>query len=150
MMLMIGFEVSVLIYILINEFDVTRFFFGIRAGIVLMAGIIVNVIFRKKFFPWIKYLNSIVIITAIYYLAGFSELITPLLILIPFINSFYFRPHFTLVTGLVCIFMMYICFMSIVVSLFNDNGEIVYNFFSIVRSSFDFSDESVVFIFQNR
>ena len=150
MMLMIGFEVSVLIYILINEFDVTRFFFGIRAGIVLMAGIIVNVIFRKKFFPWIKYLNSFVIITAIYYLAGFSELITPLLILIPFINSFYFRPHFTLVTGLVCIFMMYICFMSIVVSLFNDNGEIVYNFFSIVRSSFDFSDESVVMIFQNR
>ena len=91
MMLMIGFEVSVLIYILINEFDVTRFFFGIRAGIVLMAGIIVNVIFRKKFFPWIKYLNSFVIITAIYYLAGFSELITPLLILIPFINSFYLK-----------------------------------------------------------
>ena len=150
MMVMIAFEVSVWIYILINEMDVTRFYFGIRAGIVLMIGIIVNAIFRKKSYPWIKYLNNIVVIIAIFYLGGYSELITPLFILIPFINSFYFRPYFTLVTGLVCIFMMYICFMSIVVSMFDENGEIVYDFFAIVRSAFDFSDESVVMIFQNR
>ena len=89
MMVMIAFEVSVWIYILINEMDVTRFYFGIRAGIVLMIGIIVNAIFRKKSYPWIKYLNNIVVIIVIFYFGVYSVLITRLFILMLFIYGFY-------------------------------------------------------------
>ena len=150
LMLMIAFEAAVLIYILLNDWDNTRFYFGLRAGIVLLPGIIINFVFRKKTYPWIKYVNNLLIIIALFFLCGFSELVALLFILLPFINSFYLRPRFTAITGLICVVMMYICFMSEAVSMYGDNGEIVYSFFTILRTAFDFTNEAVITILQNR
>ena len=90
MLIMTAFESAILIYILSNGWDDTRFFFGIRAGIVLLPGIIVNAVFRKKCYPWIKYFNNIIIMASLFYLCGFTDLIALLFIMLPFINSFYF------------------------------------------------------------
>ena len=48
MMLMIAFEAAILIYILINTWDDSRFWFGGMAAGILLAGIIINALFRKK------------------------------------------------------------------------------------------------------
>lgn len=48
LMLMIALEAAALIYILLNDWDDTRFYFGLRAGFILLPGIIINVVFRKK------------------------------------------------------------------------------------------------------
>ncbi len=150
MLIMTAFESAILIYILSNGWDDTRFFFGIRAGIVLLPGIIVNAVFRKKCYPWIKYFNNIIIMASLFYLCGFTDLIALLFIMLPFINSFYFRPYFTLITGLACVLMMYIGCMNIVPPLFDDEGIVNYNFLTIVKTAFDFTDETVVLILQNR
>ncbi len=150
LMLMIALEAAALIYILLNDWDDTRFYFGLRAGFILLPGIIINVVFRKKSYPWIKYVDNFLIMAAIFFLCGFNELGAVLFILLPIINSFYLRPRFTAVTGLLCLFMMYICFMSVAEPMFDDNGRIVYNFFSITRSAFNFADENIVSLLQNR
>ncbi len=151
-MLIIAFGVALLIYVLINDWDNTRYYFGIRAGLALLLGIFVNtfaIIIKKSYF-WIKYINNAVIIVSLYYLCGLSDLIAMLFILLPFINSFYFRPVFTAITGLICSFMMYICFLGALTLMFDSKGNITYNFFSFVESAFDFSNKSVILLNQNR
>ena len=150
LMLMIAFEAAVLLYVLLNDWDDTRFYFGIRAGVALLPGIIINVLFRKKSYPWIKYVNNLFIVIALFFFCGLSDLGALLFILLPFINSFYLRPRFTIVSGLVCILMMYICFMSVVEPIFDNNGKIIYSFFAIARTAFDFTNEYVISILQNR
>lgn len=150
MLLMVALETSILAYILFNSWDDTRYYFGFRAGITLTAGIIVNAVLRKKSFPWIKYFNNIVMITAIFFLCGFSDLMTLVFILLPFINSFYFRPYFTAVTGFACLFVMYVCFMSICLPLFDGNGNIEYSFIAMLKTAFKFSNETVALIIKNR
>lgn len=150
MLIMVAFESAILIYILSNRWDDTRYYFGLRAGIVLLPGIIVNAVFRKKSYPWIKYFNNIIIMTSLFFLCGFTDLIALLFILLPFINSFYFRPYFTALTGLVSVLMMYISCMNIVPPLFNDDGAVNYSFLTIAKTSFDFSDETVILLLQNR
>ena len=149
-LLMIAFEAAIIIYILLNDWDITRYYFGIRSGVVLLVGIALNIFTMRKNYPWVKYVNNLVIIYTIFVLGAFTDLIAMLFIMIPFINSFYFRPRFTAITGVVCIVMMYFSFMIITATIFNENGDIDYNFFSIIQTSFDFSNENVVLIIQNR
>ena len=150
LMLMIAFESAILLYVLLNDWDDARYYFGIRAGIALLPGIIINIIFRKKSYPWIKYVNNLLIIIALFFLCGFNDSSALLFILLPFINSFYLRPRFTIISGIVCVFMMYICFMSIAENMYGEDGQIIYNFFTITRTAFDFTNEAVITILQNR
>lgn len=48
LMIMIALEAAIMIYILVNQWDDTRFYFGIRASVALLCGIAVNTAFRKK------------------------------------------------------------------------------------------------------
>lgn len=151
-LLMIAFEAAILIFILLNDWDNTRFYFGFRAGGVLLPGIIVNIITLSlsKRYSWIKYLNNALIIVSLYFLCGFTDLIAMMFILLPFLNSFYYRPYFTVITGVVCVIMMYICFMTVVTPIYDELGNVEYNFFALVELAFDFSNESVILVMQNR
>ena len=145
-MIMIAFGASILIYVLFNTWDNTRYYFSGNAGAALLAGILVNVIFRKKNYPWIKYVNNAALMYAVFMLVGLSDPIALLFILIPFINSFYFRPRFTALTGVISLFMLYVSLMSIAEPLFNDDGEVQYNFFRLTASANSASSPSVCMI----
>ena len=150
MIIMIAFGASILVYIINNQWDDTRFFYGGIAGGTLLVGIIINIIFRKQAYPWIKYLNNVVMIITIAVLCGYSDDVAPLLLLIPFINSFYFRPYFTLVTGLVCLLMMYITIMSIMLPYYNIEGNFEFNPILAITSAFDFTDETQRMVFSGK
>lgn len=150
MVLMIAFEAAIWIYILLNDWDDSRYYFGLRAASALLAGILLNVCTLKKSYPWIKYGNNFVMLLSIFFLGGFTDVITMLLLLLPFLNSFYFRPYFTVITGLVCVFMIYICMMSIATPLYDGNGDIHYSVFTVIQTSFDFSNQDVLYVLQNR
>ncbi len=150
MIIMIAFGASILVYIINNQWDDTRFFYGGIAGGTLLVGIIINIIFRKQAYPWIKYLNNVVMIITIAVLCGYSDDVAPLLLLIPFINSFYFRPVFTLVTGLVCLLMMYITIMSIMLPYYNIEGNFEFNPILAITSAFDFTDETQRMVFSGK
>ncbi len=113
MIMMIAFEAAIFIYILLNEWDDARYYFGLRAAVVLLTGILLNLFTLKKVYPWIKYYNNLVMILALFFLGGYTDIIAMLFILLPLFNSFYFRPYFTVITGLVCLIMLYVCMMSI-------------------------------------
>ena len=149
-MIMIAFGASILIYVLFNTWDNTRYYFSGNAGAALLAGILVNVIFRKKNYPWIKYVNNAALMYAVFMLVGLSDPIALLFILIPFINSFYFRPRFTALTGVISLFMLYVSLMSIAEPLFNDDGEVQYNFFRLTAAAFNFTAEETGFILSGR
>ena len=150
MIIMIAFGAAILVYIINNQWDDTRFFYGGIAGGTLLVGIIINIIFRKQAYPWIKYLNNVVMIITIAVLCGYSDDVAPLLLLIPFINSFYFRPYFTLVTGLVCLLMMYITIMSIMLPYYNIEGNFEFNPILAITSAFDFTDETQRMVFSGK
>ena len=150
MIIMIAFGAAILIYIINNQWDDLRFFYGGIAGGFLLVGIIINIIFRKQAYPWIKYLNNVVMIITIAVLCGYSDDVAPLLLLIPFINSFYFRPVFTLVTGLVCLLMMYITIMSIMLPYYNIEGNFEFNPILAITSAFDFTDETQRMVFSGK
>ena len=150
MIIMIAFGASILVYIINNQWDDTRFFYGGLAGGFLLVGIIINIIFRKQAYPWIKYLNNVVMVITIAVLCGYSDDVAPLLLLIPFINSFYFRPVFTLVTGLVCLLMMYITIMSIMLPYYNIEGNFEFNPILAITSAFDFTDETQRMVFSGK
>ncbi len=150
MMVMIALEFAIGIYVLINTWDISRFYFGGIAGALLLISIIINAMFIKKPYPWIKYIDNALIMVSFFYLGGLSDLIILLLILIPFINSFYMRPYFTAASGLICIIMMYFGYMGVVAPIFDEGGNIVYDIFSVIKKSIDFSDETVVALLQNR
>ena len=144
------FGAAILIYIINNQWDDLRFFYGGIAGGFLLVGIIINIIFRKQAYPWIKYLNNVVMVITIAVLCGYSDDVAPLLLLIPFINSFYFRPVFTLVTGLVCLLMMYITIMSIMLPYYNIEGNFEFNPILAITSAFDFTDETQRMVFSGK
>ena len=147
--LMIAFLASILIYVVINTWDDTRDFFGIVASTPLLIGIALNVIFRKKNYPWIKYLNNLVMIFAFFVLREYSELFAIMFILIPFINSFYYRPRFTAATGLLCLLMLYIGIMS--VTFFGEEGEpFIVVFIKSIYAAFDMSDELTALLMSER
>ena len=150
MIIMIAFGAAILIYIINNQWDDLRFFYGGIAGGFLLVGIIINIIFRKQAYPWIKYLNNVVMVITIAVLCGYSDDVAPLLLLIPFINSFYFRPVFTLVTGLVCLLMMYITIMSIMLPDYNIEGNFEFNPILAITSAFDFTDETQRMVFSGK
>lgn len=150
MMIMAAFLVSALIYILINTWDDNRFYFGAFACGTLLTGIVINAVFKNKCYPWIKYVNNIVMIFSIFTLLGYSDYITFLFLLVPFINSFYFRPRFTALTGIICLIMTYIGLMSAMTDLYNDNGEMEINLFNILFSPFDLSDIDRFTLFEGR
>ena len=150
MIIMIAFGAAILVYIINNQWDDSRFFYGGIAGGFLLVGIIINIIFRKQAYPWIKYLNNVVMIITIAVLCGYSDDVAPLLLLIPFINSFYFRPVFTLVTGLVCLLMMYITIMSIMLPYYNIEGNFEFNPILAITSAFDFTDETQRMVFSGK
>ena len=150
MIIMIAFGAAILVYIINNQWDDLRFFYGGIAGGFLLVGIIINIIFRKQAYPWIKYLNNVVMVITIAVLCGYSDDVAPLLLLIPFINSFYFRPVFTLVTGLVCLLMMYITIMSIMLPYYNIEGNFEFNPILAITSAFDFTDETQRMVFSGK
>ena len=150
MIIMIAFGAAILVYIINNQWDDSRFFYGGIAGGFLLVGIIINIIFRKQAYPWIKYLNNVVMVITIAVLCGYSDDVAPLLLLIPFINSFYFRPVFTLVTGLVCLLMMYITIMSIMLPYYNIEGNFEFNPILAITSAFDFTDETQRMVFSGK
>ena len=150
MIIMIAFGAAILVYIINNQWDDSRFFYGGIVGGFLLVGIIINIIFRKQAYPWIKYLNNVVMIITIAVLCGYSDDVAPLLLLIPFINSFYFRPYFTLVTGLVCLLMMYITIMSIMLPYYNIEGNFEFNPILAITSAFDFTDETQRMVFSGK
>lgn len=150
MVMMIAFEASILIYIINNPWDDTRFYFGGAAGSALLIGIVINIIFRKKTYPWIKYVNNIIMMYTVFMLCGLSDFVAMLFILIPFISSFYFRPLFTALTGIISLFLMHITLMSVLVSFYDENGNIEYNFFKITANAFDFPAEDYQIILRGR
>ena len=146
MIIMIAFEAAILIYILLNPWDDTRFFFGGVAGASLLAGILINMVFRRRTYPWIKFVNNLVMIFSIFVLCGYTDIIALFLILIPFINSFYFRPRFTALTGLICLLIMYIGLMSVLMPFYDMDGKIDVNPFYAIASAFDFTDETLLIV----
>lgn len=150
MIIMIGFEASLLLYYLFNQWDDSRFYFCGIAGCALLVGIIVNIIFRKKSYPWIKIVNNIIMMYAFFILCGLSEFAAVLYILIPIVNNFYFRPRLTALTGIISLILMYITLMGVLTPIYDSDGNIDYDFFKILASSLDFQDEEYQIILGSR
>ena len=55
-----------------------------------------------------------------------------------------------MLTGVVCLFMMYVGLMSIMTPIYNENLEIDINSFKVVINAFNFSDEIVTAVFDKR
>ena len=143
---MISFTVAVLIYILLNDWDETRFYFGLSPIVAMTLCIVINIIFRKQCYPWIKYLNNVVILYSIYMLTGFSIIIDALFILIPLLNSFYYRPRLTVISAIVCFFLMYVTVLSIADSYFTEDNLIDNSILRFIPIVFNFSNEIVLII----
>ena len=143
---MISFTVAVLIYILLNDWDETRFYFGLSPIVAMTLCIVINIIFRKQCYPWIKYLNNVVILYSIYMLTGFSIIIDALFILIPLLNSFYYRPRLTVISAIVCFFLMYVTVLSIADSYFTEDNLIDNSILRFIPIVFNFSNEIVLMI----
>lgn len=143
---MISFTVAVLIYILLNDWDETRFYFGLSPIVAMTLCIVINIIFRKQCYPWIKYLNNVVILYSIYMLTGFSIIIDALFILIPLLNSFYYRPRLTVISSIVCFFLMYVTVLSIADSYFTEDNLIDNSILRFIPIVFNFSNEIVLMI----
>ena len=147
---MISFTVAVLIYILLNDWDDSRFYFGISPMISMTVCIAINIIFRKKCYAWIKYLNNIVILYSIYMLCGFSSTIAALFILIPLLNSFYYRPHLTAISAIICFFLMYVTTLSITETYYIEDNLIDNSILRFIPVAFDFSNESVLIVLKGQ
>lgn len=150
MLLMIAFEAAILIYLFVNTWDTTRFFFGGIGGGAMLIGIVINAVFYKKNYPWIKYVNNIVMLFAIFMLCGLTSVLPLMFILLPFVNCFYLRPRFSALTGVISLFMMYIGIMSVLEPIYKSNGELNSDIWSFLSVGFDFSDPNVVTLFEGR
>lgn len=148
-MIMAAFFAAIVIDVLINTWDDTRFFFGALASSAMLIGIAVNIVFRKKNYPWIKYVNNLVMIFAFLVLCEISELVAMMFMLIPFINSFYYRPRFSVLTGVICIFMLYIGVMNVGATM-EANGKYFLILFRNIVAAFDYTDELNVFLIGER
>lgn len=150
MLIMAAFEVSVLLYILLNPWDDFRYFFGGVSGGAFLIGIVINAVFYKKCYPWIKYANNFIMIFAVYTLCVLSDYMALFFIVLPLINSFYYRPYFTALTGVVHLFMTYVCLMSVVISIFDAEGEVNFHYLMSLFSVFEFSDDITLTVFLSK
>ncbi len=150
MLIMAAFEVSILLYILLNQWDISRFFFGGFAAGAFLIGIAVNVVLYKKTYPWIKYVNNLIMVFSIYTLCGLSDYMALFFIMLPLINSFYYRPNFTALTGVVHLFMTYVCIMSVVIPVYDAEGEPNAHYWMSLFSTFEFTDDITVSVFMNK
>lgn len=148
-MLMIAFEAAILVYIIINTWDDTRFFYGAIITTALLSGITINVVFRKKNYPWIKYVNNFVMLFAFLILCEITELFAMMFMLIPLINSFYYRPRFAVLTGVICIIMLHIGLIS-VIAMEETEGQFFIYLFKNMIASFDITDETTAFLISGR
>ena len=144
MMLMIAFGAALLIYIFCNIWEESRFFVGAGAGGALLVGIIVNAVFYKKCYPWVKYVNTLVITIFVFWLCTFSDMIAILFILVPLLNSFYLRPRLTVVSGVLCMLMAYIGILLLNYIEYLDNGMFSIDFYGLVTTGFSYTDEFIV------
>ena len=147
---MISLSLAALIYILINDWDESRFYFGISPIVAMTVCIAVNVIFRRRCFSWIKYLNNAVILYSIYMLCGFTNSIAALFILIPLVNSFYYRPYLTVISAVVCIFLMYVVTLSDTVSYYVVESTLDNNILRFIPEVFNFSREEVLIVLKGQ
>ena len=147
-MVMIALVATILIYIFINTWDDTRFFFDAVASTPLLIGIAVNIVFRKKNYPWIKYINNLAVLFAIFVLCVITELFAMMFMLIPFINSFYYRPRFTTLSGMFCILLLHIGLVSIINTV--DTNSYFSTFFSNILATFNVTDETTMFLISGR
>lgn len=141
MLFMASFIPAILLYIVLNDWDDTRFlFFGVPCGLITV-GIVINAAFYRKCYPWIKYVNTLVMLVSIFILGITNSQLPLLLVLIPFINSFYFRPWFTVLTGVVSLLFLYLAIMSLLMPLYNADGSLNTNLAQLITISFSFADQ---------
>ncbi|MEE0956744.1 MAG: SpoIIE family protein phosphatase [Ruminococcus sp.] len=146
---MISFTAAVLLYILLNDWDDSRFYFGVSPVIAMTVCIAINIIFRKKCYTWIMYLNNAVILYSTYMLCGYTDTIAALFILIPLLNSFYYRPHLTVISSVIGFFLMYVIILSVTTSYYNADNMIDNNILRFIPVAFNFSDENVILILRS-
>ncbi len=150
MLIMTAFEVSILLYIFLNPWDDFRYFFGGVSGGAFLIGIVINAVFHKKCYPWIKYVNNFIMIFSVYTLCVFSDYMALFFIVLPLINSFYYRPYFTALTGVAHLFMTYVCIMSVVITIFDAEGEVNINYWTNLFSVFELSDDITLSVFLSK
>ena len=146
---MISLTLAALIYILLNDWDDSRYYFGMSPIIPMTVCIAINIIFRRQCYTWLKYLNNAVIIFSIYMLCGFSNTIAALFILVPLLNSFYYRPHLTVISAVVCFFVMYVTILSITESYYTDENILDNNILRFIPAAFSFSREDVLLVLKS-
>ena len=150
MLLMIAVEAAILIYVFVNTWDDTRFYFCGIAGGFALTGIILNLILNKTNYPWLKYVNNLVIMVVIFTLNNMTDLMALLFVLVPLINSFYMRPKFTALTGVVSLAMLYISFMNVLVTVYDVDGNVDINLVDYFSAAFDYNNEFTVTLVQSR
>ena len=146
---MISFTLAALIYILLNDWDESRFYFGMSPIASMTVCIVINIVFRRQCYTWLKYLNNAVIIFSIYMLCGFSNTIAALFILVPLLNSFYYRTHLTVISAVVCFFVMYVTILSITESYYTDENILDNNILRFIPAAFSFSREDVLLVLKS-
>lgn len=141
MLFMASFVLAILLYITLNDWDESRFiFFGVPC-VLMTIGIVINAVFYMKSYPWIKYFNTLLMLVSIFILGSVNSQVPLLLVLIPFINSFYFKPWFAVITGVVSVFFLYVAIMSTLLPLYNADGSLNTDLAQLISVSFDFSNE---------
>ena len=106
-LLMIAFVVAIMSYNLLNDWDDFRYEFSVPPIIAMTVCIVLNIVFRKQCYTWIKYVNNAVVMCSIYMMCGCSVIISMIFLLIPFLNSFYYRPWLTVISSVLCFFFLY-------------------------------------------
>ncbi len=150
MLFMAIFILANIIYIIVNDWDDSRFLFaGLPCGF-MAAGVVINAVFYKKCYRWIKYVNTLIMLLSIIFLEEVSDQITLLLVLIPFFNSFYFKPWFTALTGIVSLLLLALSITSILTPLYNDDGSLNTNLFQVFDAMFAYSGDYSDMMFRNR
>lgn len=147
---MIGFCIASLFYMLLNDWDDTRFYFSLSPTVVMAICVVLNIVFRRKCYPWIKYMNNAVMLFAVYMVSGNLDSVAALFILIPLLNSFYYRPWLTVISSIVSFFLLYITVLSIVESYYISNDLIDNNILRFIPAVFDFTKSEVLLLLKSR
>lgn len=146
---MASFTFATLIYILLNDWDDTRFYFGVSPAVMMTVCTVINIVFRKQCYRWIKYLNNAVILFSIYMLCGYTRSFVAMYLLIPLLNSFYYRPRLTAISAVISFFLMYVCILSVLETVYTSDNLLDNNIFRFIPIAFDFSNDTVVIILKS-
>nr|WP_316621674.1 SpoIIE family protein phosphatase [uncultured Ruminococcus sp.] len=149
-LLMIAFVVAIMSYNLLNDWDDFRYEFSVPPIIAMTVCIVLNIVFRKQCYTWIKYVNNAVVMCSIYMMCGCSIIISMIFLLIPFLNSFYYRPWLTVISSVLCLFLLYVSNIIIAFPILDESGALNYSMFTMIPETFDFAEETVVLLFKNR